>query len=275
MTRSLPSLLLSFVFVALLSSPALAGVRGKLVITVDRPIAVLVDGEVLEFEENSTAVEVPAIEPGRHLIEFRNFFGKLVGEGEVRIPTEARSIVRARWSDKTFEVYDTVLLEPAPADVVVVERTTVVQPHDSVHVSASLGGVGVSASVDAGVHLDASLGGVMVVESHGAHVHDEVVVVETVRSTTPRLVTFRVTDDESLNLWIDGKRAWGYHVGKAEKALELTPGEHRIELKDFLEERTLCSGQLYVDGDKDLIVGLSQGGCVDVFSDPTAFARQR
>lgn len=260
MSRLLRCILLCSFLTALFATPALAGQRSKLTITVDRPIAVFVDGRMLEFEEGTTNVEVVGIEPGRHLVEFRNFGGKVVGEGEVRVPTEGPSIVRARWKGKQFEVYDTVLLEPQRDTVVVEHHTTYVEPAgEHVSVSASVGGVGVSAGI--------SIGG-----STTTVVHEDVVV-ET-RGASSRLVTFRVTDDESVNVWVDGKRVWAFHVGTAEKSVELTTGEHHLELKDFMEDETVCKGQLYVHGDRDLVLGISQAGCVEVYSDPGAFSRR-
>jgi len=276
MTRTLTTLLLAALFLAL-ATPALAA-HSKLVITVDRPIAVFVDGTMLEFEDGTTSVELVGIDPGRHLVEFRNFVGKVVGEGSVRIPTEGPAIVRARWAGKQFSVYDTVLLAPEPrTEVVVVEHhTTVVEPVETVSVSANIGGFGMSASASAGfgtvdtvVHHDATVVHSDVVV-HETVVHDDVVVHEA--RPTSALVTFRVTDDESMNLWIDGKRAWAYHVGSAEKAVSIPTGEHFVEVKDFMEDETVCRGQLYVD--RDLTVGISVAGCLQVFNDSTAFSRR-
>jgi hypothetical protein len=258
MSRLIRSFLLLTFLTTLFATPALAGNRSKLTITVDRPIAVLVDGAMLEYEEGTTSVEVIGIEPGKHLVEFRNFGGKLVGEGEVRVPTEGPAIVRARWAGKKFEVYDTVLLEPERDHVVVEHHTTVVEPAgEHVSVSASMGGMGVSASV--------SVSG-----SHSTVVHEDVIVENVQRGT--RLVTFRVTDDESVNVFIDGKKVWAYHVGTTEKKVEVAAGEHHIDLKDFMEDETLCQGQLYVD--QDLVIGISQRGCLEVYTDPGAFSRR-
>ncbi len=264
MSRLIRSALLCMFLIAVFATPALAGNRSKLTITVDRPIAVLVDGKMLEYEEGTTSVEVLDIEPGKHLVEFRNFGGKLVGEGEVRVPTEGPAIVRARWAGKKFEVYDTVLLEPTPDVVVVEHRTTVVEPAgEHVSVSASVGGMGMG-----GIGVSAS---VSVNESHSTTVVHEDVVVDTVHTGT-RLVTFRVTDDESVNVFIDGKKVWAYHVGSTEKKVEVGAGEHHVELKDFMEDETLCRGQLYVD--RDLVIGISQRGCLEVYSAPGAFSRR-
>lgn len=271
---TLRTLLVALVL-SLIATPALAA-HSKLVITVDRPIAVFVDGQMLEFEDGTTSVELVGIEPGRHLVEFRNFVGKVVGTGEVRVPTEAPAIVRARWAGKQFSVYDTVLLEPREQVVVVEHHTTVVEPVETVHVSASMGGVGMSASAGFG-HVDANVSmgvsaGVSTGVSYG--VTETVVHETTVVETRPgsALVTFRVTDDESVNVWVDGKRVWAYHVGRAEKSVELSTGEHHVEFKNFMEDATLCRGQLYVD--RDLVVGFSQAGCAEVFNAPGAFARR-
>lgn len=262
---------------ALLATPALAAPYGKLIVTVDRPIAVLVDGTMLEYEENSTSVEMQGLEPGRHVVEFRNGFGKLVDEAVIEVPFEGRSEVRARWVGKTFSIVDTVILDDAPVEVVVVEHHAPVVT-ESVTVSTSLGGFGASASVDtfggsATASVGTSIGGsVTVTETHTTTgvVHEDVIVTE---RRGPRLVTFRVTDDESMNLWIDGKREWAYHVGSAEKVVEVPAGEHHIEVKNFMEDATVCAGQLYVD--QDITVGITREGCLQVFTDPTAFQRLR
>ncbi len=63
-------------------------------------------------------------------------------------------------------------------------------------------------------------------------------------------------------------------VGKAETSNELSAGEHHVALKNFMEDETICQGQLYVQGDRDLVIGVSQGQCLQVFSDPGAFSRR-
>ena len=274
MIRFLAPLLL----VLSLASPAFAAPRGKLIVSTDRPIMVVVDGTPLEYEEGTMAVEAVGLAPGRHVIEFRNAFGKLVSQGEFEVPFEGRSEVRTRWADKRFEVVDTVLLDDG-GQVIVVERTTTVVPSETVSVSANMGGVGVSAHAGASAHgsvgVHAEMGadfgvstGVVVTETHT--VTEEVV---TTDNRAPRLVTFRVTDDESMNLWIDGQRAWAYHVGNAEKKVELAAGEHHVEVKDFMENETVCTGRLWVD--LDLTVGISTDGCLQVFNDSSAFQRTR
>ncbi|MEE2830108.1 MAG: hypothetical protein VX498_13035, partial [Myxococcota bacterium] len=95
---------------------------GRLIITTDRPIAVFLDGEILPFVDGTTRVEKLGILPGRHLVEFRAVFGKLIDSAEVSVP-EGDAVVRARWANRQFEVYETLVLapEPLPAERVLVE----------------------------------------------------------------------------------------------------------------------------------------------------------
>ena len=77
---------------------------------------------------------------------------------------------------------------------------------------------------------------------------------------------------DGREVFIDGKKVWAYHVGSTEKKVEVGAGEHHVELKDFMEDETLCRGQLYVD--RDLVIGISQRGCLEVYSAPGAFSRR-
>jgi hypothetical protein len=285
--------------VALLScaGSAQAGHRSKLLINTDRPIAVLVDGQMLEFVEGTTRVELHNVDPGLHMIEFRNMFGKLVGEGRVTFPGGGDAIVRAQWKDKTFSVYDTVMLEPEVASVVV----QVPAYHEKTTLHVGMGGV--SASVHAsestttttttttsvspgmGVHVVAGHGmGGMHMGAHG--VHSEVTVTETTHTTTgpgvvvveervpaTRTVTFRSTDEEWANVYIDGARVWEIRAMDTEKSITLSTGEHTLEVKDFMENETWCKGRLLVDGHTDLIIGITEGRPVEVYNDSNAFRR--
>ena len=293
---------------ALLASAATAqaGPRSKLLINTDRPIGVLVDGQALEYVEDTTRVELHGVEPGVHLVEFRNFIGKLVGEGQVTFPAQGDAIVRAQWKNKTFSVYDTVLLQPETVSAVVVETpshtestsvhvghagmhasesttttttttttNTGMMPGMGLHLSASVNETGGHVSVG-GMHSDVNIGGmhseVTVTETHTTTSAPEVIVVEETVPAT-RTITFRTTDEEWANVYIDGAKVWEVRAMDKEKTVTVSTGEHVLEVKDFMENTTWCKGRLIVDGYTDLIIGITEGKPVEVYNDSNAFRR--
>jgi len=279
------------------AATAEAGPRSKLLINTDRPIGVMVDGQMLNYTEGTSRVELHGVEPGVHVVEFRNFIGKLVGEGRVTFPGGGDAIVRAQWKNKTFSVYDTVMLDPEPINTVRVEV-----PVHSQSNSLHIGHGGVSASVHSsesttttttttttmmpgmGLHVSATA------NAESGHVsvggmHSEVTVTETHTTSGPgvvvvedrvpasRTVTFRTTDQEWANVYIDGAKVWELRAMDTEKTITLTTGEHTLEVKDFMENSTWCKGRLLVDGHTDLIIGISEGRPVEVYNDSNAFRR--
>ena len=287
-----------FAFVLLLSllpASVLAGPRSELTITVDKPIAVLIDGQMLEFEENSMAVKLIDVGPGRHQVEFRNFFGKLVGSGQIDFPLDGDAIARARWTGGKFQVYEIVPLAP--------ER----EVHEQVVVGAVVGvpmmggavvtttgttntatvGVGVG-TVGVGIGVGTvGLGGAVVTTGTTMTTTSTTVTTGMVGGTTGvvvvqeaprarsqpviRKVTFRSTDGEWGSVYVDGKRVWEIRAGAQEKSITLMSGEHTVEIKDFMENECWCKGTLVVSYDRDLTIGLTKEQPPEVFNDSGAF----
>lgn len=280
------SLLLPVILLALSATPALAGWGSTLTITVDRPIAVVVDGEILEFIEGTMNVEVYDISPGLHTIEFRKFGGKLADEAEVQVPGGGKVLVRARWRDQKFELIDTVFVDgpPPPTQVIVIEERPV--HTEEVHVELGVGGLGTSGSVStttSTTSVTTSLGGggmygedvtVTTTETtETVHVddgHTEVVIIEEAPPGT-RQVTFRVTDDSWANVYLDGKKVWEPRAMAGEKTITVSTGEHRLTVKDFMDDDVWSNGTLVVDGWTDLIIGITEEAQVEVFNDSDAF----
>ncbi len=100
----------------------------------------------------------------------------------------------------------------------------------------------------------------------------EVKVVEEKLPAT-RKVTFRTTDEEWANIYIDGRKVWEIRAMDTEKTITLATGEHSLLVKDFMEDETWCRGKLIVDGRKDLVIGVTYNRAVEVYNDPKAFRR--
>lgn len=288
---------LSFALLCCLASPAFAGHRSQFVVTVDKPIVVIVDGKMLEAQEGSYALTMTDPGPGRHRVEFRNFVGKLVGQGEFDFPLSGDAIVRARWAGERFSVYEIVPLEP---EVVVVAQpqpvggVVVAGPGGAVVVGGTVGGAVVTGGVVGGtvavggvttttttVHTGGVVGGAIV--TGGVVLPTGVVVVEQRPPQTvvveqrpapaqSRSVTFRSTDGEWASVYVDGKKIWEVRVGTTERAITLPTGDHTIEVKDFMENTTWCKGRLFVSGYTDLVIGISEGGPFEVYNDGAAFS---
>lgn len=279
------SVLLPLLLLVLSASPAMAGWGSTLTITVDRPIAVVVDGVILEFIEGTMNVEVYDISPGMHTVELRKFGGKLADEGQVQVPGGGKVLVRARWRDHKFEVLDTVFVDepPPPPQVVIVEE----RPHatEEVHVSVGVGGLGTtgsvstttsSTSVTTSTHGGGLYGDVTVTTTETnetVHVDDGHGTVVVVDEAPPgsRNVTFRITDDSWANVYIDGKKVWEPRAMAGEKTISVTTGEHRLTVKDFMDDEIWSNGTLVVDGWTDLIIGITEESQIEVFNDSDAF----
>jgi hypothetical protein len=282
--------LLASAAIALASAaPAFAFHRNQLVVTVDKPVAVLVDGQVLDYVEGSTRCELHEVTPGKHLVEIRNLVGKLLAAGEVVFPGDSEAIVRAKYSGGAFSVYDTTFLapEPGPGTTTVVvaggaggplatasvstttssSSTTTTVSSDGVMVGVGLGGLGLggtgSVSVTTTETTTTTTGG------GGGYGGGSVIVTEQVPAS--RRVTFRSTDGEWGSVYVDGKKVWEIRAGAQEKAITLSTGEHTVEIKDFMENETWCKGRLVVDGRTDLVVGLAEGQQPEVYNDSRAW----
>ncbi len=291
MPRTLLCTLLILVATAL-ALPAMANPHSKLVITTDRPTVVIIDGEYLEYVDGTTNVEKRGLTPGKHVVEFKNMVGKVLGEIELNVPGGGPVEVRGRWANKEFELVDTVFLEVEEPKVVVVESYP--EEHESVSVSVGVGGVGVTVTESVGtttttttttesVHGGVGVygGGVEVTTTEttetvtvGGHGHGGVVVVHeepVERPPASRNVTFRVTDESWANVYIDGKLVYEPRAFAEEKTISLSTGEHHIEVKDFMDNDVWCRGTLVVDGWTDLIIGLAEESQIQVFNDSDAF----
>ena len=261
-TRLIPLLLLSL----LLAVPALANPNSRIVVTTDKPVVVVLDGEFLEYVEGTTNVEKWNLTSGRHVIEFKNMVGKTLHEAELVVPGGGPVEVRARYTNGRFELVDTVFVKEPAAEVVVVDGGH--RDHESVSVSIGIPGAGVTVTESSStghesVTVSSHAGGTVVVveESH----HDHVAV------PAPRNVTFRVTDDSWSNVYVDGKKVYEPRAMAEEKTITLSVGEHTIEVKDFMDDDVWCKGTLYVDGHTDLVIGLAEEQPIEVFNDRSAF----
>lgn len=292
--------LLAAAFILLSASSALAGHRSEFVVMVDKPVAVLVDGRMAEMGENSFLLRLRDPGPGRHRVEFRTLGGKLIGQSEFDFPLSGDAIVRARWADERFSVYEIVPLE---TEVTVVPSGTVVvagPTHGTVVTGGVVGGTVVTGGVVGGTVVTGGvIGGTVVtggvvggtVAVGGVHggvigvgvgVPTGVVVVEqrpqqvVVVEQRPapaqsRSVTFRSTDGEWGSVFVDGKKIWEIRVGTTERSVVLPAGDHTIEVKDFMESTSWCKGRLYVSGHTDLVIGISEGAPLEVYNDASAF----
>ena len=86
-----------------------------------------------------------------------------------------------------------------------------------------------------------------------------------------RSITFRSTDEEWANVYLDGRKVWEIRAMDREKTITVATGEHTLEIRDFMENETWCKGRLFVDGRTDLIVGITEDQPVEVYNDRFAF----
>jgi len=205
--------------------------RTCLTVNVDRPITVLVDGVMSDFEEGSSTTKMCGLDAGRHHVEFRNLFMKRVDEAYLDFPGDGPSHVRATWRQHTFSVYEVLAL---PAEEVPLPATVAVAaPDPAPMVAVAVPGFQMTASIAEPVEVQAPVVG-------------------------PRTVTLRGLDDEWFHVYVDGRLVFDKGSFEREQSITLSPGRHKVVIKDFQDTQTFGSHWLMVDGTSDLAVGFDE-----------------
>jgi len=274
--RPFPTLLAAALSLLLGAAPAAAHHANQLLVTVDKPVVVIVDGQPLDYVDGTMRVELSNVTPGRHKVEIRSMLGKLLGEGELVFPEAGRdAIVRAEWKNGAFAVYDTAYVNAPPPAVIVIEQPPRASTTTSVYVGGGL--LGPQATVTTSSSSNSTtvttstgygLGGAVVVveeHEHGAGRGPAVAVPAT------RNLTLRSKDGEWGSVYLDGKKVWEIRAGAQEKTITVGTGEHTLEVRDFMENATWCKGLLVVDGRTDLVVGIAEEQEVEVYNDRAAW----
>ena len=81
-------------------------------------------------------------------------------------------------------------------------------------------------------------------------------------------VSFLSQDREWMNIYVDGARVGEVRSFDLEVQLDLRPGIHKVELKDFMDRKTYDSGWLTVPRSATLDLAVSKRGGMQVLQDP-------
>lgn len=87
----------------------------------------------------------------------------------------------------------------------------------------------------------------------------------------PVPVEFRSVDGEWADLYVDGEKRAEYRVNSPAVVLSLTPGAHKVEIRDFMGSETWDTGHLMVVGGGTMKVGFGKKSGVEVYTAPQAW----
>lgn len=286
-----------------LLAPAHAGGTGRLIVNVDKPVAVMVDGQLLEAEEGAMRVVGNNLF-GRHEVAIATAFGKPLWSGMVDIPDGYE--VRCRWRNKAFDCYAAepmaVVAVPAGGEPLgsqpVGATTSVTAPGMGVQITESAGGDSVSMSVGGmggmGMSVSAGASGSTTTTTTTTTTTGMpffgVVVEESTTTTTvdpgfqdpgfvdggfveaapacnvPAQVSLvlRSTDGEWADVLVDGKVVAEFR-NQDEKTVTITPGLHTIEVREFMEDSPYARGRLDTGCGARVTLGIAEGQPVTAY----------
>lgn len=217
--------------------PAQAG-DGRLLVTVDENVAVVVDGTPLDGEPGTRTAVGEGIF-GRHEVAIYTFGGRELFRGQVDVPD--RHEVRCRWASRAFSCYASEPLNPGP-QVVEVPRPTQ------------------TTTVTSGVQLTGFPG-----LSVGVTVHEQTTTASPgcTAPSTVRLV-LRSTDGEWADVHVDGLLVAELR-GEEEATVRITPGTHQVEVREFLSERSYAAGRLDTGCADRVTLGLTEHQPIEAY----------
>jgi len=248
---------------------------------------VLVDGTPLEQGDCTSpkACVVTDLAPGPHELDVRGgaFGTKPIFKGMVSVTGGAEIWGKAK--DNTFTIYNTQArtdLGPAPVAVAPVTHTTTTTTTVNNGGVAAPGGVAIGMSFtdpDTGetVNMGVSAG------AYGstATVTEQTTTVTTVNGSASApipvsgkagILELTSQDGESFTVFIDGKKVGTFNglEGESIKVKNVAPGEHKLVIKDFMENDVWTSGRLLMDPGFTLKLGVDEQG-VEVFNRQAAW----
>jgi hypothetical protein len=247
---------------------------------------VLVDGTPLQQGDCTSpkACDVVDLAPGPHELDIRGgaFATKTIFKGFVTVTGGAEIWGKAK--DNQFTIYNTqarALPQGEPAYVAHTGATTTQTTTTTVANGGATpaGGVAIGMSftdpdtgeqVNMGVSAGAFGGTATVTEQ----------TTTTVATTSPVAVSGRAgvieltsQDGESFTVFLDGKKAGTFNglEGQSIKVKNVAPGEHKLVIKNFMEDAVWTSGRLVMDPGFTLKLGVDESQGVEAFNRQAAW----
>ncbi len=230
----------------LLLSTAFAGALG---VSATAPASLYVDGKPLNVAvgEKPAWLELPG--SGSHVVAARTSSDKPITSLDVVVPDGFEVTVEYR--DRHFAVTGIAADKAQPQAAAIVPGATVTVSANGT--SVTVGGLGVSVTTPAPSPAPAPPPAPV--------------------STAPVQVQFASTDGEWADLYVDGEKRQEFRVGTAPVVLSLTPGMHKVEIKDFMGSETWASGHLNVSGTTEIKLGFGKTSGVEVYNLPGAWGK--
>ncbi len=252
-------------------------------ITSDKFMAmVLVDGTPLQQSDCTSpkACDVVDIAVGNHELDIRGgaLGNKTIFKGIVKITGGAE--VWGKAADNTFKIYNTQAraVQPGAATTVIVQQPATTTQTTTTTVSSGPGPNAGGAAIGM-TFVDPATGEVvsMNVSAGVTGATSSVSVQETTTTTVssapagavvvqqqggPGSIEFASEDGEGFTVFIDGKQVAqfvGGVEGQSVRVKNVSAGEHKLVVKDFMGNDVWATGRLYMDPGFVLKMGVSEG----------------
>ncbi|MCO4773934.1 MAG: DUF4386 domain-containing protein [Deltaproteobacteria bacterium] len=253
--------------VALFALPASAQGTGRLLVQVDKPVHVVVDGSPLDGDAGTrTAIGHGLF--GTHNVSIYSLGGRALWSGDVTIP--AGHEVRCRWQEQAFDCYAS---EPIAREVIVVPRGERTTTSTTTTIGGAALGVGMTET-----HTGGSVSLEVGVAVPGVVVEETTTTTTTVTSSSgwvdeapvgcvvPAKVklVLRATDGEWADVLVDGKVVAELRTD-SEATVHVSPGVHTVEVRTFLEDGSYAGGQLDTGCQDTVTLGLTKNRPVTAY----------
>lgn len=96
-----------------------------------------------------------------------------------------------------------------------------------------------------------------------------------VEASGPAVLEWVLKDPMDMcNIYVDGTRVAEFRTGDRKRTVQVAPGTHTIEIRDFTEFETWHRGTLVVGPGQTLSIGFAEEGSVEVYNQPGAWQGQ-
>lgn len=295
---------LSLSLAAIVGSSAAHAGNSRIKVTIDKPVAMIVDGQRFEPNESMTYV-ADGLGHGTHEVSFRNIIGRELANVLLEVPEDSE--VRCRYRRRVLDCFETVALgatplieptvvvaDPEPAVVYVPEsEPQVVETTTTTTVTTTTDGLPpgfggsiamtgpdgehLAVGIDLGGFADASVTETTTtvttherVEAPPVHVPPPVraaPVAAPPRRPAPTNVALvlRSTDGEWADVVVDGKVVAEFR-NDDEIQVTISSGTHTLEVREYMEDSAYTRARIHTRGKDAIIIGLAEGRPIECYN---------